>query len=52
LPVEIYSVSSPDPRIDARVLSKEIKPWNMSISGMITYDAGKTGTERHSEFIK
>jgi hypothetical protein len=51
-PIEISSVKSSDPRIDARILNKEIKPWNMSISGMISFDAGKTGTESQSDFIK
>jgi hypothetical protein len=51
-PVEIESVHSNDPRIEARLLNKEIKPWNMSISGMITFDAGKTGMEKHSDYIK
>jgi|TARA_B110000285_G_C14708860_1_gene416864 hypothetical protein len=51
-PVEILSLKSKDPRIETRILNKEIKPWNMSISGIITYDAGKTGMEKHSEYIK
>ena len=50
--VEILSVRSSDPRIETRILNKEIKPWNMSISGIVTYDAGKTGMEKHSEYIK
>ena len=46
------SVKSTDPRIDIRLLDKVIKPHNMSISGMITYDAGKTGMEKQSDYIK
>jgi hypothetical protein len=49
---EIVSVKSADPRIDIRLLDKVIKPFNMSISGMITYDAGKTGMEKQSDYIK
>lgn len=52
IPIELLSVSSPDSRVDARILNREIKPWNMSITGMISFDAGKTGMEAQSEFIK
>lgn len=50
--IELLSVTSSDPRIDVRVLNREIKPWNMSITGMISYDAGKTGMEAQSDFIR
>jgi hypothetical protein len=50
--IYLTSVRSLDPRIEARVLNTEIKPWNMSVSGMITFDAGKTGMEKHSDYIR
>jgi hypothetical protein len=52
VPVELEKVRSTDPRIEARLLNKEVLPWNVSISGMITYDAGKTGMESHSDYIQ
>lgn len=51
-PIKILSIKSKDPRIEAKIVNREIKPWNMSISGMVTFDAGKTGTEKQSEYIK
>lgn len=51
-PIELLSVKSSDPRIEARIINKDIKPWNMSISGMVTFDAGKTGMETKTDFIK
>ena len=50
-PIEITQLKANDPRIDTRMLNKEVKPWNMSINGMITFDAGKTGMEMQSDYI-
>jgi len=52
VPVEIYSVTSHDSRIETRILNHDIKPWNLSISAMVTFDPGMTGTETNSEFIR
>jgi hypothetical protein len=52
-PVKIKSVRSNDPRIDVRIVDNEIKPWSMSISGMVLFDPSNSvsGNEQ-TEFLK
>lgn len=52
IPIELISIKSPDNRIEARLLDKDIKPFNVSIKGILNFDPGKTGMERRTDFIK
>jgi len=53
VPTTILSVTSLDPRIEAKILSPTISPWNVSISAMITFDASRFDISyRQSEYVK
>ena len=53
IPATILSVSSPDPRVEAKIRNPTIAPWNVSTSIMVTFDARNAGPDKQQfEFVK
>ena len=50
VPVQIKEVRSNDPRIQVRIVDNVIKPWAMSIAGMVIFDASLTNHDMSGQF--